>query len=308
MSKLDLNLLNSLDLLLSEGNVTRAAERLNVTQPTMSGILERLRHHFNDPILVRVGRHMELTKQAESLIEPVREALLNIDGLMNLEVKFDPSTSSRSFSIMASDYCTLILLPRVISRISRIAPRISMEIKPLSSPINGLILGDLDLLIGPSDKRLLDDQRSETVFQSDYLFSDKFVCVVSKDHPLGENVTVAEYFRYPHIGVNINGHRSIEANTINLFNKKHLPNYTVSDFSLIPTLVSATNFTGIIQQRLAEKAKGSLNIKTFKPPFKIPDLHETMLWHPRNAVEPAHMWLRKVIMEEGRKLEIQKNV
>lgn len=288
-----------MDALLAERNVTRAAERLNVTQPTMSGMLQRIRYHFNDPILVRVGRHMELTKLAETLHEPVHEALLNVDSLINLEIIFDPKTSTRTFSIMASDYCTLILMPRVISKLSTCAPSVRVEIHPLSPPIERLISGNLDLCICPDDTSLLNDDRSEDIIQSKLLFSDEFVCVAARDHPLNDNTTLEEYFRYPHVGVQVNGLRSIEAVSMRDCTQRYKSNYTVADFSLIPDLVSSSKFTGIIQKRLAEIAAHTLDIKTFTPPFRVPDLHETMLWHPRSADDPSHIWLRNIISESA---------
>src|SRR5919198_2534586 len=113
----DLNLLVALDALLTERNVTRAAERLSLGQPATSAALRRLRRLFDDQLLVRRGRVMELTPLARTLVTPVREILQGIDGLLSIRPEFDPECDERSFSVMASDYVALILLRPLLARL-----------------------------------------------------------------------------------------------------------------------------------------------------------------------------------------------
>src|SRR5262245_4933192 len=109
-NRLDLNLLVALDALLAEQNITRAAERLHLSQSAVSGALARLREHFQDELLVQVGRRMTRTPLAESLAQPVREILAQVQATVERRPGFDPSTSDRQFSIMVSDYVTTVLM------------------------------------------------------------------------------------------------------------------------------------------------------------------------------------------------------
>ncbi len=117
LRQFDLNLLVALDALLTERNVTRAGERLYLSQPAMSGILSRLRHAFNDELLVRVGRHLEPTAFAAQLAKPVRECVQQIEDLLSTQRMFSPETEARTFVIAASDYVVLLLLGPLVKRL-----------------------------------------------------------------------------------------------------------------------------------------------------------------------------------------------
>src|ERR1700682_90541 len=127
--KLDLNLLTALKALLAEKNVTRAGESVHVTQSAMSGILARLREYFGDPLIVQIGRKMELTALAESLVEPVNDVLLRIDATVATRPGFARSSSRRLFSVVASDYVINVLLIDVLRRIHHEAPGMSLEFR-----------------------------------------------------------------------------------------------------------------------------------------------------------------------------------
>ncbi len=300
MARFDLNLLSALDALLNERNVTRAAERLSVTQPTMSGMLLRLRHQFDDQLLIRNGRGMELTHYAQSLIEPVRNALHGIEAIVKAEPTFDPNTSTRVFTLMASDYCTSIFLPQLVARVSATAPGVRLDIQALNAPVERMLSGEIDLCISTDNTRLLCREVDEDKLQTEHLFSDGFVCVVAENHPLGEGATLEEYLSYPHVGVQMAGVlTTIEAASL----RRQVPNYkpaiTVSEFSLVACMVSQSNLVGIVQQRLARVAGRTLPIRSFTPPFVTPGINETMLWHPRHMEDPAHIWLRGILLSEA---------
>jgi LysR family nod box-dependent transcriptional activator len=131
-SHLDLNLLRSLDALLAERNGTRASERLFVTQQDMSGALRRLREHFENELLVRVGRQMELTPRARSLAIPVREALLKAETALNTEPSFDPGTAKGAVRVAMSDYTSLVLLPRLMQILAAEAPNFTVRVEDCS--------------------------------------------------------------------------------------------------------------------------------------------------------------------------------
>ncbi len=298
MARFDLNLLSALNALLTEQNVTRASEKLNVTQPTMSGMLQRLRFQFDDPLLVRHGREMELTPFAESLVDPVREALLAVDTLVRTEPTFDPSTSTREFTLMASDYCTAIFLHCVIAHITSISPGIRICIKPINSPIEKLNSGDIDLCITADDLSLFAHEDEGENLHSELLFSDEFVCIVAKDHPLKDSVDIATLMEHPHVGVEMKGAvGTLDAVSLRSHDPHYTPNVVVTDFTLIPHVVAVSKCVGIVQTRLAEVAALALPIRSLRPSFDVPTLNEAMLWHSRHIQDPAHIWLRSLLKE-----------
>jgi LysR family transcriptional regulator, nod-box dependent transcriptional activator len=125
----DLNLLVALDALLTERNVTRAGNRLNLSQSAMSGALARLRHYFHDELLVPVGRQMALTPVAEGLVEPVRDILVRIRGTLGSKPQFDPLTATRHLSLAVSDYVVDILMADVLRRARHEAPHMTFELR-----------------------------------------------------------------------------------------------------------------------------------------------------------------------------------
>ena len=298
MARFDLNLLGALNALLTDRNVTRAAERLNVTQPTMSGMLQRLRYQFDDEILTRNGRHMELTSFGTSLVEPVREALRGVELLIKAEPVFNPATSTREFTLMASDYCTSIFLPQVVSYLASYAPGVRLMMQPINTPIERMFSGEIDLCITADDLSLLGQDNGAEKLQSEQLFSDEFVCVVAKNHPLHEGSSIEELLSFPHIGVQMAGTlNTIESVALRQHAPFYKPNFVVGDFSLVACMVSGSSLVGVIQSRLAEVVVRTLPVRTFRPPFAMPTLNETMLWHYRHIGDPAHIWLRGMLSE-----------
>ena len=300
MPRFDLNLLTALDALIKERNVTRAAERLHVTQPTMSGMLQRLRYQFDDPLLVRNGRHMELTYFGLSLIEPVKDALRGVESLIRAEPSFEARTSTRTFSLMASDYCTAIFMPRVIARLASEAPNVRLEIQSLNAPVERMLSGELDMCISTNHVNLLRKETGEDLLQSRPLFSDEFVCVVSMNHALNEESTLDDYMSHPHVGVQLaNDIDTIICLSTRRHRPQYRPAYTVADFSMIPLIVARSHLVGIVQKRLAEMAAATTPIRMLAPPFEIPSINETLLWHPRHSEEPSHAWLRQLMFDEA---------
>ena len=298
MARFDLNLLSALDTLLSERNVTRAADRLHVTQPTMSGMLQRLRYQFDDQLLVRSGRAMELTPFAASLVTPVHEALSGIKALMHAEPTFNPATSTRTFTIMASDYCTSIFLSLAIERLAEAGPGMRLDIRALSSPVEQILSGEIDLCLATDERSLLCKDDAADKLQSEFLFLDEFVCIVARDHPLDESSELDDFLGFPSVGVQLAGIPStIDAVAIRQVAPRHKPTYIVPEFSLVPRIVSRTRATGLVQARLADHYVRTLPIKILRPPFPISPLRETMLWHPRHLEDPAHIWLRSLLLK-----------
>ena len=298
MARFDLNLLSALNALLADKNVTRAAERLNVTQPTMSGMLQRLRYQFDDQLLVRNGRDLELTPFGAALVEPVREALRSVDLLIHTGPVFDPATSNRKFTIMSSNYCASVFLPRVVAHVATHAPGVYLVMQPINNPIERIFAGEIDLCITADDMSLLSAHGGVEKIHSELLFSDEFVCVVARDHPLDGDVSLDELFSYPHVGVQMFGTvNTMESAWIEQHRPGYKPNAVVADFPLVAPMVTQSRYVGVMPARMAELSARALQIRTFATPFTMPTLNEAMMWHVRHMGDPAHVWLRSVVRD-----------
>src|SRR5687768_6327442 len=196
----DLNLLVALDVLLTERNVTRAGNRLNLSQSAMSGALSRLRHHFRDELLVPVGRQMVLTPLAEGLVQPVRDILLRIRGTLGSKPQFDPATASRHLSLAVSDYVSEVLLADVLRLARCEAPGITFELRPVGRRAGeDLESGALDFLISP-EGYVSPSQPTEV------LFEDSYTCVVwAGNKAVGKTLTLEQYLDLGHVVVNVAG-------------------------------------------------------------------------------------------------------
>ena len=179
LRSVDLNLLVVLDALLNECNVSRAGERVGLSQPAMSAAPARLREIFRDPLLVRVGRDLALTRNAEELIVPLREALDRIEMTLRQKARFDPRVDVRTFSISASDYAGFVLLAPFVRAVASEAPNVSIHLLPRSRDAARVLQSNqADLVIEPSELF------GESEFPSSPLISDRWLCAVDADNPL----------------------------------------------------------------------------------------------------------------------------
>lgn len=179
-STFDLNLLRVFDALMREQNVSRAAERLALSQPAVSNALNRLRELLDDPLLVRVGRSMQPTPRAQALETPIRAALQQLEQSLSAGDVFDPASSRQHFSIAVTDYVELICMPRLLEQLSQQAPGMRIDIRHLSPslPAEALDKGELDLVLG----------RFEDIparFARQHWMSETLQLALRRDHPLG---------------------------------------------------------------------------------------------------------------------------
>ncbi len=300
----DLNLIRALDALLQERSVSRAAKRLNVTQQAMSGSLRRLRDHFGDGLLVRVGRGLRPTLLGQALAEPVRELSLQIVATLMTHAIFDPAVSDRRFRISMSDYATLALLPHLMSQLAATAPNIVCEVEPLYTEMfDDLIAGRLDFCVLPRDNYLLEHEPSSGI-RVDTMYTDDFVCVIDEHHPtIGETMTREQYISGSHnilrLGRNA---RSIieEAWFVQDLHPKVIA--TTRSFASLIWMVPGTSLVATAQRRLASRFRGFLPIRVVECPISIPHLTACLQWHRRNSDDPAHAFMRDAILAAGEKV------
>ncbi|HTY49538.1 MAG TPA: LysR family transcriptional regulator [Steroidobacteraceae bacterium] len=305
LNRFDLNLLIALDALLHEKNVTRAAERVFLSQPAMSAALQKLRDYFEDQLLVRVGREMELTPRGLSLVEPVREALLKVQNALGTQPTFDPATVRRTFTVIATDEAVPELVPRVLNRLAREAPQVQCHIEQVSqTSLTRLSYGDADLCLSLDIWRLYGMRAFPDDLRSVALRPVRWVCVLDRDHDFrGETLTLEDYKALPHVFARPNGHAAPVEELVRRLTGMDL-NVRASAQSLLEVLfmLPGSPFAATVPERVANLVTPILPLKTYLLPFDVMDGHEILLWHKRNEPDPGHAWLRGLFVEVAGKL------
>ena len=286
----DLNLLVALDALLREKSVTNAGRRVHLSQSAMSGALARLRHAFNDALLVSGRGGMSLTPLAESLVEPVSSILRQTQDTLSAHARFDPSTSKRTFTIAATDYATTVLLADALRDLSTQAPHVTVVVAPLRDRMEEVEDPGIDLYILP--QAIIPQARPHEL-----LFRDTFTCLVWRDHPeVGDRLTLEQFTSLGHVVVSFSeDHKASDERLAPWVGLERRTEVVVANFHALPGLVVGTKRVATIQLRLAKKLATSYPVRIVGAPVPMPPLDEAMMWHPRFEHDPAHAWLRALL-------------
>lgn len=298
LGSVDLNLIVALDALLAERNVSRAADRLMVGQPAMSSTLARLRTLFNDPLLVREGRALKATPFAESLVEPVRAVLAQLESIINVGAAFDPLADSRTFSIIASDYVALVLLRPLLERLPTIAPNVQIHVHPVEPDHMDLLRrSQVDLIIMPKEVLPLN-----LGFPSEELFIDTFVCVADAANPdVGDSVDAAVFSRLPYLTSNQGTMPSIVERRLDAADVSRKVEMVAQSFVMAPFLLPGTRLITIIQRKLADLLMSDhTKYRVIQTPVDLDEISEIMVWTPKQTSDPGHEWLRAQLRDLAR--------
>ncbi len=294
--RLDLNLLVALDALLIDQSVTRAAAKLNITQPAMSGALARLREYFEDPLIIQIGRQMELTPLAQSLIEPIHDVMMRIDSVIATDPAFDPNNSKRHFTITASDYVIQVFLQEVLARLSTDAPGVTFEFRQSSSRVRDeLEAGEVDFVIGPE----IDVLNSHP---SQMLFEDTYTLIAWKESKaIGSLLTFDEYTTLKHVVFmhDKNGAPWFERWFSSRYGDVRQIDIIAPNFMVLPSLVVGTDRIATLPTRLAKLFLPVLPLKIIPAPIEFPILRELIQWNVHRDPDPASQWLRHRLKEHA---------
>lgn len=295
--KLDLNLLLALRELLAEKSVTKAADNMCVTQPSMSGILSRLRDYFDDPLIVTVGRRMELTLLGASLVEPINDLLVRIDATLSIRPGFDPLTSRRHFKIIASDYVAMVLMLDVLRSVHKEASGVTVELlTPSADASERLESGDVDFMITP--QQLASDKHV-----SHPMFEDTYSIMVDRDNEdVGGTITLEQYFSMRHVTYPQHGAALIENWFAEHHGDKRQVEVVTHTFSLLPFAVVGTGRIATVHSRLAARYLPLLPVRMVQPLFTIPKLTEVLQWHNHREIDLGNLWLRNKIIAAAQSL------
>jgi DNA-binding transcriptional LysR family regulator len=295
VSSIDLNLLIALGALLEERNLTRAGEKTNMSQPAMSGALARLRRHFDDELLVRDGRQYQLTPLAQRLLPDVRDALRQVERTLEARPEFDPATSTRTFSLVMSDYAVTVLVDPLLRRVHEEAPQVGLTVHPLPPDLAESDRGMLqhDLVIGPLGFSFPGE--------SEEIFRDRFVCIVDPGNSrlAGGALSLADFGELPH-AVATFGQREILNQAESALEALGVPRniqVTTEGWLPLPFVVAGTDLVAVVPERLARRVASTARVAVCEPPFGTIELLEAVWWHPTRSGDQAVRWMRAITAE-----------
>lgn len=291
----DLNLLKTLDALLDARGVTRAAKQLGLSQPATSHALGRLRDALGDPLLVRVGATLVLTERAEHLREPVKEALRRAEQVLLPPEGVQPAKLVRSFSLNLADYTELAILPRLVERLSREAPGVSVTCRPhVQGPMEALGNGaELWLGVNPPDQPGLVVQK---------LFSDSYLCVIRKGHPLARRpVTLKQFLALNHVQIAPGGLPGGPLDDVlSARGLSRVVSVRVPHFLVAPLLVARTDLVLTAPRRVVEAFADFAGLHVFEPPIRLSSFTIQQAWLARDHTDAAHRWFRAQVKDASR--------
>lgn len=287
LGRLDLNLLVTLDALLAELNVTRAADRLHRSQPAVSLQLSRLRRFFDDPLLVPGPRGMRPTARAEALREPVRAALAALDAAVAPSGPFDPATARNTWRVAASDYSAMTAMLPVLATLRETAPQTRLAV--VRSVPARLALradrGDIDLAFHTRHD-------APPGLHHRTLFAERYVLVGRDDHPaLKRRPSVARFSTLEHLIVSPDGggFHGVGDEALAAIGLVRRVVVSVPDFLLAPAVLARTDLVALLPRRLVRDIAG---LRIVEPPVDVPGYEIALLWPERLHRDPAHRWLR----------------
>ncbi len=295
---LNLNLLVSLDALLTEKSVTRAAERVHVTQPAMSAALNQLRQHLGDPLLQQVGRQLELTPRARILAEPVKDLLVRITTVLTAEPVFAPATARRTFRIAMSGAMVELVGVQLIRHLMTEAPFISVHIVDLAADsLRDVEEGRLDFCVTMSERALSTASDLANTLSSEHLYSDEFVIVAAAGNAaVFDGMTYDEFCGMPYVELRLSGELKSIPNLVLDRESKRPPTvaWMPSPYNVLAAL-SGSSSVAVLPSRLFELHRTKMQLKRVAPPFALPPVRQQCFWHPRNDIDDGHRWFRETV-------------
>ncbi|HZQ11355.1 MAG TPA: LysR family transcriptional regulator [Pseudolabrys sp.] len=292
MARPDFNLLVTLDALLAEGSVARAARRLRLSPSAMSRALARLRATTGDPLLVRAGRGLAPSPRAIEMRARVGQIVHAAEAVLSPAEKLDLAQLARTFTLRTSEGFVETFGPGLLARVAEEAPGVRLRfVAKLDRDSEPLRRGAVDLETGVVGKLTGPEVRAQALFQ------DRFIGVVRKGHALSRRkVTAARYAAAKHILVSRQG---LEAGPIDEALKVLGANREVvaivGGFSTAVALARASDLIASVPERHTEKLRTGMH--SFPLPIPLPDFTVSMLWHPRMDADPAHRWLRGCVRD-----------
>lgn len=293
----DLNLMPVFVTLMEERSVTRAAERLGITQPALSNALNRLRETLRDPLFIRERHGIRPTELALELAPVVAAALGRIDALVLGQQAFDPATAERLLTIAPNSYVEFVLVPAIVSRLRDAAPGMRLRLTPYGTDVTetGVMSGTTAMALG----RFVEPPDNLVV---QHLMDEGLACVVRADHPeIGTTLTRAQYERMRHVNVLPPGR--LRFGLFKALEQRGLRRevaVSVTHFLAVPEIVAVTDYCATLPRQICRRLAADPRLKVLPAPVDLGTFPVEMAWHVRYRNDPAHRWLRGLVAEVAR--------
>ncbi|HYO64838.1 MAG TPA: LysR family transcriptional regulator [Archangium sp.] len=298
LSAYDLNHVRALHALLEEAHVARAAQRLGISAPACSNALRRLRSEFEDPLLVRTGRTLARTALAEALREPAREVVQAAERLLSVVRTFEPQTFEGELTLTTSDHVLQVLLGPLEARLSRLAPRANLRIRPIPTELEPWLRETGDLALGPFEA-------GSAQLSASLLFEDVYVCLMRQGHARSRGRwTLEDYARATHVLATPRG-TSDQGTVDEALRSRGLTRRvarTVPTFSSVPWLLLGSDSIATLPASCARAFAEQWRLVIRPPPLPLPAIPVRMLWHRRHEHDARHQWLRQLIQDSAREM------
>jgi DNA-binding transcriptional LysR family regulator len=291
----DLNLLVVFTALAEERNVSKAAERLLLSQPAVSRALQRLRETFHDDLLIRTGSGYEPTPKGERLLHELSTTFPRLDRFLS-GGEFDPNAEETTFRVAATDHASHVLGPVICRTVLPQASKISFDFVSFGDQtFDAIEKGRLDLLLNADDGYLPGRFERETIFE------DGFACVAASGSNYSRKLTLKQYLGATHIGVGIlGGIQTIPEKRLAAIGARRRCAIWVPYFSAAIRCLPGTALLATVPARMARFEEGNSQLKVLRPPDVLGSFRYLMAWHPRMNTDAAHLWLRQAIREAAK--------
>jgi DNA-binding transcriptional LysR family regulator len=288
----DLNLLVVFTALAEERNVSRAAQRLFLSQPAVTRAMHRLRDLFHDDLLVRVSGSYEITPKGERLLREVETVLPRLDRLL-AGGDFNPAKEAVHFRIAGTDYAAHVIGIPLSKEFLAAGSNLSFALSPLRDEVfDAIDRGRIDLMLRG------DDGLVPPRFPRQVIFEEEIVCVVSKDSHRGNKLTLRQYLDGLHVGVDtFGGTQSIPDQRLATGQRKRRIAFIVPFHNVAIEMVAGTNLIATMPRRMAMDHAQNPELKIMSAPKPLDAFSYLMVWHPRMDSDAAHIWLRHVIVK-----------
>ncbi len=296
IKNIDFQQLTCFVALIKHQNVSKAANALGLSQPTVSLALKKLREVFKDPLLIRSNGRMTPTSRALSLEVEIQEILNKVQALNNSEASFDPLTSEAKFSIMCPEFVEYFLAPRIAARLEVEAPNIKIEFKTSnpSEAFDMLDKGSLDFRLGWWPKPNL-------MLRTKILFRDELVCLSKKDWSKSHKLSISEFISTRHVRLEAprNGVSTmvIDQAALKIGEKINIALEVQTIFSLAK-VVSETGYLACTVKKIAQEIKSKFPVEIRPIPLNIPEVRIALYWHERTHRQASHAWMKNLIETE----------
>ncbi|OXR48092.1 LysR family transcriptional regulator [Pusillimonas sp. T2] len=294
---MDLNLLLTFEALFETRSVSKASERLGISQPSMSHALAKMREALNDPLFVRVKNEMQPTHRAISIAVAVRKVLAITRGEIFLTQSFDAQRSNKTFTLCMTDIGAASYLPAIVNQVIKAAPNVTIRtISPIvEKQTEGLESGLVDLAVG-----YFPDIKHAGIFQQRLLRNTGFSCIANKNNPHIKKgrLTLETFLNAKHVSVRTEGRsQEVIENALTGLGLKRQIMLTVPHYLSLLTLVSNTELLAIIPNDLKAAFEAQLHVQVCALPFKSPTVEIKQIWHKRFHKDPASQWIRDVVRQ-----------